>query len=161
MFTAHEILDMAIRLEENGESVYRDAAAQTTDPDIRALLLWMAEEEVKHARWFSDLKKKIKTRSSNPFMEEMSRKVFGSLLGEKSFSHREVNLAAVDRIDDLIAVFKEFEKDTVLFYETLIPFIEDNHTLINIEKIISEEKNHITKLNEVLANQTELPVTDN
>ena len=74
MFTAHEILDMAIRLEENGESVYRDAAAQTTDPDIRALLLWMAEEEVEHARWFSDLKKKIKTRSSNPFMEEMSRK---------------------------------------------------------------------------------------
>ncbi len=160
MFSAHEILDMAIRLEENGESVYRDAAARTTHSDIRALLLWMAEEEVTHARWFSELKKKIGTQSGNPFIEEMSRNVFGTLLGAKSFSHRDVNFDAIDRIEDLIDIFIEFEKDTVLFYETLIPFIDDERTLINIEKIISEEKSHITKLNEVLANKSELPVTD-
>ena len=85
MFTAFEVLDLAIRLEENGESVYRKAAGQASNPDIRELLLWMAEEEVKHARWFADLKKEIESRSINPFMEEMSRKVFGGLLGDKSF----------------------------------------------------------------------------
>jgi rubrerythrin len=160
MFTALEILDLAIQLEENGEAVYREAAKKASNPDISELLLWMAEEEVKHTGWFTELKQKIESHSINPFMEEMSRKVFGGLLGDKSFSHREVNFSEVDRIEDLIHIFIEFEKDTVLFYETLIPFIEDNHTLQYITKIIAEENNHIQKLHELMAEKTEVPVTD-
>jgi rubrerythrin len=160
MFTAREILDLAIQLEENGEAVYREAARKASNPDISELLLWMAEEEVKHTRWFTELKQEIETRSLNPFMEEMSRKVFGGLLGDKSFSHREVNFSEVDRIEDLIHIFIEFEKDTVLFYETLIPFIEDNHTLQYITKIIAEENNHIQKLHELLSEKTTVPVAD-
>ena len=161
MFTAHEILDLAVQLEENGIAVYREAAGQASNPDIRNLLLWMADEEVKHARWFSELKQEIDSRSINPFMAEMSRKVFGGILGDKSFSHREVNFSEVDRIDDLIEIFIEFEKDTVLFYETLIPFIEDNHTLQYVTKIIAEENDHIEKLHELLADTRELHVTNN
>jgi rubrerythrin len=160
MFTAREILDLAIQLEENGEAVYREAARKASNPDISELLLWMAEEEVKHTRWFTELKQEIETYSINPFMEEMSRKVFGGLLGDKSFSHREVNFSEVDRIEDLIHIFIEFEKDTVLFYETLVPFIEDNHTLQYVTKIIAEENNHIQKLHELMAEKTKVPVTD-
>ncbi|MGD1967375.1 MAG: ferritin family protein [Desulfobacterales bacterium] len=160
MFTALEILDLAIQLEENGEAVYREAAKKASNPDISELLLWMAEEEVKHTGWFTELKQEIESHSINPFMEEMSRKVFGGLLGEKSFSHREINFSEVDRIEDLINIFIEFEKDTVLFYETLIPFIEDNNTLQYITKIIAEENNHIQKLHELMAEKTEVPVTD-
>ena len=93
-------------------------------------------------------------------MEEMGRQVFGGMLGEKSFSHREVDFSRVDRLDDLIGIFIEFEKDTVLFYETLIPFIEDNSTLHYVSKIIAEENNHIKKLHEVLAEKREVPVVD-
>ena len=161
MFTAHEILDLAIQLEENGEAVYREAAGQASNADIRELLLWMAEEEVKHTRWFTELKQEIQSRSINPFMEEMSRKVFGGIIGDKSFSHREVNFAEIERTEDLIKIFIEFEKDTVIFYETLIPFIEDNHTLHYVTKIIAEENDHIKKLHELLADKTQMPVTDN
>jgi rubrerythrin len=161
MFTAHEILDLAIQLEENGETVYREAAGQARNGDIRELLLWMAEEEVKHTRWFKELKQEIESRSINPFMEEMSRKVFSGILGDKSFSHRDVNFAEIDCTDDLIKIFIEFEKDTVLFYETLIPFIEDDRTLSYVTKIIEEENNHIKKLHELLADKTKVPVADN
>jgi rubrerythrin len=160
MFTAHEILDLAVQLEENGESVYREAAGQASNPDIRDLLLWMADEEVKHARWFSELKREIESDSINPFMSEMSRKVFGGILGDKSFSHREVKFSEVDHIDDLVEIFIEFEKDTVLFYETLIPFIEDNNTLHHLTNIIAEENDHIEKLHEFLADRKELHLTN-
>ena len=159
MFTAHEILDLAIQLEENGEAVYREAAGQAKNAEIRELLLWMAEEEVKHTRWFAELKNEIQSGSINPFMEEMSRKVFSGILGDKSFSHREVNFAEIRRTEDLLKIFIEFEKDTVIFYETLIPFIEDNRTLRFVNKIIAEENNHIKKLHEILAAKAEMPVT--
>lgn len=161
MFTAHEILDLAIQLEENGKAVYREAAGRAKNADIRDLLLWMAEEEDQHIRLFKEIKEEIESRSINPFMEEMSRKVFGGILGDKSFSHREVNFAEIGRIGDLMKIFIEFEKETVLFYETLIPFIEDNHTLHYVTKIIAEENNHIKKLQELLAEKSEVPVADN
>ena len=107
------------------------------------------------------MKKEIESHSINPFMAEMSRKVFGGILGDKSFSHREVNFSEVECIDDLIEIFIEFEKDTVLFYETLIPFIEDNDTQHFVKKIIAEENNHINKLHKLLAATKELHVTNN
>ena len=111
-------------------------------------------------RWFLKLKEKFETHSINPFIAEMSRQVFGGILGDKSFSHREVDFSRVDRPDDLIGIFLEFEKDTVLFYETLIPFIEDDDTLQNIKKIIAEESNHIKKLQDFPVDQTEVSPAD-
>ena len=153
---AGEKLRLAIQLEKNGESVYRDAVDKVTKPDLASLLIWMADEEASHRRWFSEMKKKVETHSINPFMAEMSRQVFGGILGDKSFSHQDVDFSRVDRLDDLIGIFIEFEKDTVLFYETLIPFVEDNDTLENIAKIIAEEHDHIKKLNEFLVDKTEV-----
>ena len=146
MFSIHEILDLAIRLEKNGENVYRQAVDEVSNPELMSLLVWMADEEVKHARWFSDLKQKLESDAINPFMEEIGREIFGDMLGEKSFSHREVDFSKAEQADDLIAIFIEFEKDTVLFYETLKPFIEDSETLKHLEEIIAEENRHITML---------------
>ena len=160
MFSAKEILDLAIQLEKNGESVYRNAVDKVTEPELVSLLIWMADEEVRHRHWFSELKKNFETQSINPFMEEMSRQVFGGMLGEKSFSHRDVDFSKVDHVDDLIGIFIEFEKDTVLFYETLIPFIEDDDTLEYLKKIIDEENNHIKKLHEFLVGKTEISLED-
>ncbi|MGD9079566.1 MAG: ferritin family protein [Desulfobacterales bacterium] len=158
MFSVQEILDLAIQLEKNGESVYRNAVDEVTEPDLVSLLLWMADEEVRHRRWFSEVRKNFETHAINPFMEEMSRQVFGGMLGDKSFSHRDVDFSKVDRLDDLVDIFIEFEKDTVLFYETLIPFIEDNDTLEHLKKIIDEENDHIKKLHEFLVGKTEAPL---
>ena len=158
MFSIQEILDLAIRLEKNGESVYRNAAAKLSGPDLVSLLVWMADEEVKHALWFSELKHKLESDSINPFMEEMGREIFTDMLGEKSFSHRDLDFSKIDQVHDLIAIFIEFEQDTVLFYETLKPFIEDNDTLNYLNKIIAEENNHIAKLHEFLTNEAKVSV---
>jgi rubrerythrin len=160
MFSVNEILDMAIQLEKNGESVYRNAVDKVTNPDLVSLLAWMADEEANHRRWFLGVKKNVEAHSINPFIAEMSRQVFGGILGDKSFSHRDVDFSRVGRVDDLIGIFLEFEKDTILFYETLVPFIEDDDTLENIKKIIAEENNHIKKLQDFPVDQTELSLAD-
>lgn len=160
MFSIQEILDLAIRLENNGESVYRQAVDVIGEPELASLLQWMADEEVEHARWFAELKQKLKTDAANLFMAEMSREVFADFLGEKSFSHQEVDFSSLDRVSDLVAVFVEFEEDTILFYETLKPFIEDNDTRNNLDKIITEENKHIEKLHQFIADETKVSAVD-
>ena len=49
MFSAKEIIDLAIKLEKNGESVYRDSIAKVANPDLASLLECMADEEVQPA----------------------------------------------------------------------------------------------------------------
>lgn len=153
MFSATEILDLAIKLEKNGETVYRNAIAKVSKPEFIALLAWMADEEVKHADFFSNLKRELETKHTNPFIDEMSRELFDDLLGEKNFSLKEVDFSLVENADDLIAIFIEFEKDSVIFYKVLEPFVEDPVAREQLKKIIEEENRHIKLLQEFVGSR--------
>jgi rubrerythrin len=154
LFAAEEILDMAIRIEKNGEAVYRNAIEKISNPALISLLEWMADEEVKHAKWFLELKAEVATPAKSPFVQEMGREFINGILGEQSFSLKEVDFSRIDRINDLIDIFIEFEEDGILFYEMLQPFIKDQETLAQLDKIIAEEKNHIEQLREFKESKT-------
>lgn len=153
MFSPEEVIDMAIKLEKNGEAVYRQAIEKAASPQIASLLGWMADEEAKHARWFRELKNRLKNKDANPVMKEMSRELFNDLLGEKNFSLQDVDFSSVDQVHGMVAVFIEFEKDTVIFYQVLEPFISDSATLEVLRQIIEEEHRHIEHLQRFLQNK--------
>jgi len=153
LFSANEILDMAIKLEKNGEAVYRNAIARVAKPEFIALLAWMADEEVKHAAFFSNLKRELETKQVNPFIDEMSRELFDDLLGDKNFSLKEVDFSSVETADDLIAIFVEFEKDSIIFYKIIEPFVEDPAAREQLKKIIEEENRHIEHLQELIGSR--------
>jgi rubrerythrin len=87
----------------------------------------------------------------NPFIEEMSRQVFKDLVGGQSFSLKEVDFSKVSSTHELISIFIEFEQDTVLFYELIAPFIEDEETRAHLQRVIAEENRHIDRLREFKA----------
>ena len=149
MFSAKEIIELAIKIEKNGEAVYRSAIEKVPNPGLAPLLEWMADEEVKHANWFAELKHNLETKNENPFVEEMGHELFNEMLGDKNFSLKDVDFAAIEEIDDLIETFIEFEKDSIIFYEVLKPFVEDPVVREYLNKIIDEEKHHIELLKEI------------
>ena len=158
MFSSREVIEMAVRIEKNGEKVYRDAIEWIGNPELTELLIWMADEELKHAEWFSELKENLEVKSRNPFLEEMSYQLFNDLLAEQSFSLKDVDFAAVARINTLVSIFIEFEKDSIIFYDTLQPFIEEAEARKQIKIIIEEEHRHIKKLQEFILNEEPLTV---
>ena len=147
---------MAILLERNGEAVYRRAIKEVSKPGLASLLEWMADEEVKHARWFSNMKNAFASGFQNPIGDEMSHELFKDLLDKQTFSLKDKDFSQIHRSNDLIAIFIEFEKDTVLFYEMLEPFIEDGDTLEQLKEIIAEENRHIAQLQELLERKAEV-----
>lgn len=150
MFTLNDILDLAIRLEKNGETVYRNACHHTGDPSLNLLLTLAAEEELKHAQWFSNLKRNIQTDDDPHIMKEINDTLIDEFVGDQSFSLKEVDFSQINTIKKMISVFIEFEKDTILFYEMLQSFIEDKETSKGLDRIISEEKQHIEKFEDKL-----------
>ena len=150
MFSAYEILDIAVKLEKNGEKVYREAMEQAGDPALKELLDWMADEEVKHAEFFLELKGELELNKDHSLLKEMSGALVSEFVGDQSFSLREVDFSAIKDTRELIDVFIEFEKDTILFYEMLESIIADEKTGEKLKQIIAEEKNHISKLQGLL-----------
>ena len=150
MFSIAEIIDIAIQLEMNGEKAYRKALDESEDGELNNLLTWMAEEELQHAERFSQLKEKIEDDENSHLMKEMSDTLINDFIKGQTFSLEDVNFSEIGGAKDLIEIFIEFEKDTILFYDMLKSFILDEKTIEQLEHIISEEESHVVKLKELL-----------
>ena len=150
MFTIRDIIDLAIQIEENGERVYRQAAQEVSQPSIAALLAELADEEVKHARWLSDLKGKATKTIENIEVEETGKRILQGILGDQSFSLKDVDFSSLKGVENLLTVAIEFEQDTLLFYEMMRSFIDDKETLDHLDAIIEEENRHVSLLKESL-----------
>ena len=150
MFKAYEILDIAVRLEKNAEAAYRSKKDQLRNKELTALLTWMADEEQRHAKWFADLKKRVRENEEDLLIKEMSGALLTDFMGKAAFSLDEADFSGIRTTDDLVRTFIGFEHDTILFYEVLEPFVTDEEALKHLELIVEEEKSHIRKLEALL-----------
>ena len=150
MFTLGEIIDLAVRIEKNGESTYRKAQKEVSNPVLSSMLQWLADDEAEHEKWFAKLKQNVDEKIEDPKFEEMGREILGGVLGKQAFSMDEADFSRLNDITDLLELSLEFEKDTLVFYEMLKEFVEDEKVLSGIAKIIEEENRHIAYLQEFL-----------
>ena len=150
MFSRADIIDLAIQIEKNGEKVYRDALQKISNHSLASLLEWLADEEAEHVTWFSNLKPTITEAPVDPHLEEMGTTMLQRVLGDQTFSLKDVDFSRIDQIDDLIKLAIEFERDTVVFYEMIESLIDDKETMDHLKKIIHEEERHVQVLEELL-----------
>lgn len=150
MFSFSEVIDMAVQIEKNGEQTYLAALDHIHDAGLKQLLEWIAEEERRHAKWFADLKGTFDILDENETIQEMNETLVRDYLGDQAFSLKEVDFSIVTDPNELIQIFIEFEKDTILFYDILISFVPDESVKEQIRHIISEEEAHVKKFRELL-----------
>ena len=146
MFTLHDILDIAIQIEYNGERVYRQALKVVNDKSLAALFKWLADEEVNHAETFVNMQQKAEKIIDDPKIVEMGKSMLQSAMKQHSFGLNETDLMEMRELEDVLALSIEFEKDTALFYQMLRPFLEDQSAIEQLDTIIEEELRHADRL---------------
>jgi rubrerythrin len=150
-FTGREVLDMAVRIEENGLKFYNDACKASTSEAIKQLFKVLAEEEGHHVKVFLDLKKGLGESGApegfDPYAEEATQYL-------KALADTEVfttpsgggRLAGnMHNENEVLEVAIGMEKDSLLFYYEMQRMIreQDRHVL---ESLIEQEKEHLQKL---------------
>lgn len=151
MFTIDDLLDIAIKMEKNGEAVYMDSLARIDKKDIKELLQWMADEEARHRNWFKDQKNRLDLEIDEKNLKEMVPGLLEQMMGDHTLSLDDIDFTEVKNIADLLQTFIGFEEETILFYRMLEMFIEDEKVLKGLELIIAEEQRHADKLKEMVA----------
>jgi rubrerythrin len=151
LFSFAEIIDMAVQIEKNGERIYQAAIHHTNDEGLKEMLQWMADEESSHAAWFGKLAEKDPFIPDDASLKEMSDALVRDYLKDQAFSLKDVDFSAVANTDELIGIFIEFEKDTILFYDLLVAFVPDEAIKTEIRAIIKEEETHAQKLRALIS----------
>lgn len=148
MFTRNDLIDIAVKMEKNGEAVYLDALKRINNPDLKSMLQWMADEEATHQAWFTT--QKIQSNTDETDLTDMLPGILREMMGEKSLSLDEVDFSTIQTATQMLETFVGFETDTILFYEVLEAFIEDPTAQKGLHLIVEEEKAHADKLREMI-----------
>lgn len=151
MFTFGDIKNIAIQIERNGEDSYLKASKVSTDPKITEMLLWMAEQERKHANWFTNLKSSKPLTAEQKEMEDVGQTLLQDMVKGNDFLLDEKNLETSGSVKEVLEISISFEEDTILFYQFLLDFLDDKEDQEQLQRIIAEEQSHITQLEQMLA----------
>jgi rubrerythrin len=146
MFSAREIYHLAIQIEKNGEKFYREALEKISNPLLRELIIWIADQELEHQKWFSKKMAALEDKVDDLALEETGNAVLQNILGDQTFSLKEADLSNMNNVEDLLRQAIEFENDSILFYEMIGTLVDDEETSWRLQEIIKEEKNHIELL---------------
>ncbi len=143
MFTASELFDLAVRVEENGERFYREALKKTKSGPLRDLLRWLADQEVEHRETFARIRDTISGEAENdPALLALGRDVLRSAMGRHAFSLDELEIDKIREEEDILRAALLFEEDTVVFFDFITPFVSDEGICAMLEKIKAEELVH-------------------
>lgn len=146
MFTVADIRNIAIQIERNGEETYRKASKAVKDPHIAKTLDWMADEESQHAEWFESITSSKPLTTEQQELEAMGKTLLQDMMKGNNFLLSHTELKSAENIKELLEKSKYFEEETILFYEFLLGFLDDEETSRQLKIIIQEEQCHIKKL---------------
>ena len=142
MFSVGEIIDIAIQIEENGESFYRKALEKSDDPVFKELLRWLADEELRHRQCFLEMRSSMRAASSDLLSEQVSGALLQSAVGDHAFSLEEADFSSIPDEGDLIETAMGFERDSIMFYQMIQSLVTDPVILGHTERIVEEERKH-------------------
>ena len=146
---AADAIDMAMGIEQSGETFYRAVAQKTESASIRALFTDLADQEVKHYQVFSRLSRAVQ---DHPWMTDDQWDEYQAYLeatvSSALFEGPDKALSAAEHVEDesqAIGMAMAFEKETMLFFYGLQEVVpEADHDLV--ERIIAEERRHLRRL---------------
>jgi rubrerythrin len=153
LLTGDEIIEIAVRLEEEGETFYNSAAEGTATPELKVLFKELAIQEQYHRRAFQQMGRELPQLALSDEQWEQFQAYTGALLEQRIFAKPEGALAkaagAQDEAEALHAVLG-FEKETLQFYRELRGAVRgaDRQT---VDRIIGEEEHHIQRLSGMLS----------
>jgi rubrerythrin len=151
-YTGQEIIEIAVRIEENGNAFYHAAAEILTDhPETSGLFTDLADKEIQHIGVFQKLAEKLETEDFD--LDENEASAYINHLADSHIFGRpdagkELAKTVTTPRQALDIAFK-FENDSVAFYTELEKRVKSDAKKL-VKQIIEEEKEHAAEIRRFL-----------
>ncbi|GAB6905686.1 Rbr5: rubrerythrin [Desulfosarcina cetonica] len=145
-FNADDVFEMAMQIERNGATFYRDAAANIADQNAKEFLLDLAAMEDDHEKTFAAMRKGLgeaeKTQTVFDPQNEAAA-YLKALADTRIFFKKEMDTSSLEAI--LKAAILA-EKDSIVFYLGMKDLVPESLGQSRLDDIIKAEMSHIKLL---------------
>ena len=153
-FSANEVAELAMRIEQKGQAFYLLAADEAKDPAAKEFFEFFAEEESRHELFFRDMRDRIgaiKIPSGSDY-EEYTQYVMALVDSHDvfNFDYTEAFKDEAFNFEQAVRAAMRFEKDTILLFTELKRMVPDTERQF-VEECIDEERKHLRMLAEKLS----------
>ncbi len=155
-FSADEVFEMAMDIEKNGEAYYRKALTLAKSAGVKTVLTDLMEQEQHHYATFKGLRDNLPPRASLPTVADPESEEYlylDALVKSRLFNTtREAEALAAKSGNEIEALRSAlvFEKDTVLFFQTMKAMTDERLGRGDIDRIIEEEHRHIVRISKAI-----------
>jgi len=157
MFNADEVFEMAEQIERNGAQFYREAAAKTSDRQVKEMFLRMAGMEDGHLRTFQQMRKSLSNqeKGGTTFDPEGEASLYLQAMaddrGFEGMKGRHLKLTGKESTRELLEIAIDAERNSILYYVGLKEMVPTEAGRDKVQAIISEEVRHAADLRRELA----------
>ena len=151
-FNADEVFEMGMGVEKNGEAYYKKAAELAKDPEIKKVFIHLMQEEVKHYDTFKNLREALPPKSSLPTVgdpEGLENLYLDALVKSRLFNNEREAEEMAGKVENEVEALKAaltFEKDTILFFQSMKSMTREDLGRAEIDKLIEEERTHVIRI---------------
>jgi len=151
-FNEIEAVKIAQNLEASGLAFYQKAADRAADQATRGLFLQLAEDEKEHLAHFEELEETLQRerRTGAGYTDDAEIGAYiERLLRTQVFSDESdvARLAEQAESDyEILAVGMRAERDSILFYQEMLDFVDSKVAKEAFEHILEEERRHLSLL---------------
>ena len=151
-YSGQEIIDIAVRIEENGNEFYTNAAEMIREStDTKSLFLDLAEKEVMHIAIFQKLADKFDADSFD-FQEGDASDYINHLAESHIFGKPDAGKTLAQTVKtpkEALEIALKFENDSVAFYTELLKYARSDSKRL-VQQIIDEEKEHAAEIRQFM-----------
>jgi len=156
VFNADEIFAIGVEIEKNGRRFYLLTADKTDDEDLEKILKSLAEWESHHIELFDKLRRDLPAEAKQENIYDPDNQIH-LYLKATADNHIFVKNSSMEALvekcstpTEILLVALQFEKDSVVFYSSMKNAVRDDLGKPQIDKLITEELNHIARVNHQL-----------
>jgi len=151
MFDTSEILEFAVRIEENGEAFYRRMAQKSKEEKIKNLFNYLADEEIKHRKAFGEMLAKIEQYEPPESFPGEYFQYLRAYADEHIFTQAKTGLLTAEKMKsakEAVEFALGAELDSILYYLEAKNLVPESQKAI-VDKVVDEERHHYLKLLEI------------
>lgn len=147
-FRADEVLDMAIRIENQGVIFYEACLAADPATGVKMVFQYLLDQEHEHIRTFEEMRQHLSDYRLPESYAGETESYMKSFVNEKVFITAEKGILEAEHVADPFEAIDyglEFENRSIIFYQEMKKLVPESEREA-IEKVIDQERDHKRKL---------------
>lgn len=156
IFNADEVYEIGVEIEKNGREFYQTAAEQAENPEMSEFYNDLADWEEKHIELFEKLRSELpdKAGEETVFDPDNQKHLYLKAAADSHIFRKNLDISTLIKgcksPKEVLDIAMQFEKDSIVYYNTMITLVPERLGKGKVEWLINEELSHISILHEKL-----------